>query len=504
MIAAIPSSTLLGVDGHSVVVEVQVANGLPGCTIVGLPDASCREARDRVRAAFLSSQLPWPQTRIIINLAPSNLRKVGSGFDLAIAVGLLVANNIVPPESVEGMGFVGELGLDGLLRSVDGVVPLVAAVDARTVVVPNDCVNQAAVCGDDVRAVASLTDLVAVLQGEGTWIRPSPCIYRMADVEPDLADVRGQALARWAIEVAAAGGHNLLMVGPPGSGKTMLAQRLSGLLPDLDDETASVATRVHSAAGLLTPERPLMWRPPFRSPHHTSTKQAIVGGGSHVIRPGEVSLAHGGVLFLDEMAEFPRTVLDTLRQPLEDGSLQIARAHAVVTLPARFQLVGAMNPCPCGEGVTPGACRCSIPVRERYLARLSSPLLDRFDLRVSVMRPRPESFFDLSTNESSATVAIRVALARMSAIERGVRCNADLSGSVLDKWTPLSSGASSILSRHMQAGTLTGRGLARMRRVARTLADLEDPPLPLDAALQEQHVCAALELRTTHELSAVA
>lgn len=499
MLASIPSASLLGATGIPVRVEVHIGPGLPGFRIVGQPDPACRESRDRVRAAVMSAGRGWPNKAITVNLAPSGMRKVGAGLDLAIAIGVLVADEQLPAELVEGLGFVGELGLDGTLRRVPGVAPMVWVLGDVDVVVPAASSAEAHVAAQrEVRVASSLGEVVGALVGEVPW----PSDVGLAEgveepAPPDLADVRGQPVARRALEIAAAGGHHLLMVGSPGSGKTMLAQRLPGILPPLGREESLEATMVHSAAGMALPRGGLISRAPFRAPHHTTSTIALVGGGSSTLRPGEISLASSGVLFLDELGEFASTALDGLREPLEEGVIRVSRAHARAVLPARFLLVAATNPCPCGGG-PPGFCECDDVARMRYNRRLSGPLLDRFDLRVAVHRPSVDELIDPQEGgESSAAVAGRVAVARSIALDRAGRLNAELYGDLLDAHAAVTAAARSVLRIEMEAGRLTGRGYHRIRRVARTIADLtaaRDGRLP-DDVLDVEPISVALSLR---------
>ncbi len=492
MLATVRSSTLDGIDGAVVDVEVHVTNGLPAFTIVGLPDASCREARDRVRAAIESSDLTWPMQRITVNLAPTCVRKVGAGLDVPIGLGILAASEQIPLQALDDISAVGELGLDGSLRPVPGILPMVDVLDTKRVIVAAADAGVAALGATSrVRAVKRLRDIVDALAEGLPWpnIDPPQFVDDPQD-DPDLADVRGQESARLGLEVAAAGGHHLLLIGPPGGGKTMLARRLPGLLPDLSPEAARLVTRVHSAAAIRLPGSGLIRRPPFRAPHHSASMAALIGGGSGRVVPGEISVATEGVLFLDELGEFAPSVLDGLRQPLEEGVVRVARSGGMREHPANVLLVAAMNPCPCGEGGTVG-CRCGPTARLRYSRRISGPVLDRLDVMVQVDRPSPTALLDREPGEPSSVVAERVAGVRELAKARGAATNAALSREQLEVAAPLDAKATEVLHEALTVGRLSARGAMRVRAVARTIRDLDDA----GPVLRAQDVYAAIGLR---------
>jgi magnesium chelatase family protein len=533
MLARTRAVSIVGLDGFPVEVECDLRPAIPKFVLVGLPDASLKESQERVESAIKNSDLQWPAAKIVVNLAPADLRKEGTAFDLPIALAILCANGQCDPTRFAPYMIAGELSLDGSLRSIPGVLPMALA--ARElglgVIVPAANAAEAAVIrGVDVVGVEHLAQCVSWARGyaeiDPVKHREIGDLLRNVEVESDFADVRGQEHAKRALEVCAAGGHNLLMVGAPGSGKTMLAKRVPGILPDLGEEEALAVTKIYSVAGLLDSRVGLVTSRPFRAPHHTASVPGVIGGGS-TPRPGEISLAHCGVLFLDEMPEMPRTLLETLRQPLEDGQVTISRANLALTFPSRFMLIGAMNPCPCGYyGDSVHPCRCSQGQINAYRQRLSGPLMDRIDVTLEVARlpveklvqdepvraappntqassveaavlsQAPEVLSGLGYGDKSAAIKQRVTAARFRQYDRhgGNTTNAALSSRQVRAHCQLDASGQALLGRAVERLGLSARAYERIRKVARTIADLDD-----SLHIQVPHIAEAIQYRSGEE-----
>lgn len=497
------TGTVAGIGAVGVNVEVSITGGGIGLFLVGLPDNAVKESEQRIRSAFEHSGFKMTARKCVVNMAPADLRKEGSGFDLPIAIGILAATNQVVAEMLPTSAFIGELSLDGEIRAVKGVLPITAEARAkgfRRIYVPRENAAEAAVVeGIDVLAVDSLLDVTASLNGEKI-IEPECGQMEESEVHSeeyadDFADVKGQQYAKRALEIAAAGGHNVIMIGPPGAGKTMLARRMPSILPPMSMEEALETTKIHSVAGKLGTHRGLMRQRPFRAPHHLASPVALIGGGQ-TPQPGEVSLAHNGVLFLDEMPEFGHSVLEVLRQPLEDKHIAIARAKYAVDYPSNFTLIASMNPCPCGYYNHPDKeCTCSQAAVHRYMGRISGPLMDRIDLHVEVIPVSREEISSTTPAESSAEVRRRVVRAREIQAERfkgvGIHTNTMMTSAMLSRFCPLSPEARRLLDMAMERLQLSARAYDRIIKVARTIADLEQ-----EKDISPRHISEAISYRT--------